>query len=46
MGDVIKLEAGMRVPADCLLVKGTDFACDEAALTGEPEQVEKGEVNE
>jgi calcium-translocating P-type ATPase len=46
VGDIIKLEAGMRIPADCLLIHGIDFAADEAALTGEPEQVEKSEVNE
>lgn len=46
VGDVIKLEAGMRIPADCLLIQCTDFAADEAALTGEPEQVEKSDVNE
>lgn len=46
VGDVIKLEAGMRVPADCLLVHAIDFTTDEAALTGEPEQVEKSDVNE
>jgi P-type E1-E2 ATPase len=46
VGDLIKLEAGMRIPADCLLVAGTDFVTDEAALTGEPEGVEKSEVNE
>lgn len=36
----------MRIPADCILVSGTDVAADEAALTGEPEQVEKSEVTE
>ena len=46
VGDLIKLEAGMRIPADCILINCTDFAADEAALTGEPEQVEKSDVNE
>jgi P-type E1-E2 ATPase len=45
VGDLIKIEAGMRIPADCLLISGTDVTADEAALTGEPEQVEKSEVN-
>lgn len=36
----------MRIPADCLLLTGTDIAADEAALTGEPEQVDKSDVNE
>ena len=41
VGDVIKLEQGMRVPADCILLDGTDIAADESGLTGEPEQLEK-----
>jgi len=44
VGDLIKLEAGMRVPADCVLIEGTDIATDESAMTGEPEQVEKQSV--
>mmetsp|Transcript_6400 Transcript_6400/g.5706 ORF Transcript_6400/g.5706 Transcript_6400/m.5706 type:complete len:393 (+) Transcript_6400:652-1830(+) len=31
----------MRVPADCILLEGTDVAADESGLTGEPEQLEK-----
>jgi Ca2+-transporting ATPase len=41
VGDLIKIEAGGRVPADCVLIEGTDFATDESTMTGEPEQVEK-----
>jgi len=36
----------MSVPADCVLLAGTDVACDEASLTGEPDQVEKNAVTE
>ena len=36
----------MRIPADCLLISGTDIAVDESSMTGEPEQVEKQAVNE
>ena len=36
----------MKVPADCVILSATDVSADEAALTGEPEQVEKFEVNE
>ena len=46
VGDLIKLEAGNRIPGDCILVQSTDFSADEAALTGEPEQVEKSDVTE
>ena len=37
VGDVIQVEAGMKIPADCVLLTGTDVTADEAALTGEPE---------
>jgi len=46
VGDIIKIESGMRIPADCVLISGTDIAADESAMTGEPEQVEKAPVNE
>ena len=35
----------MSIPADCILLDGTDLSCDEAALTGEPESIEKFSVN-
>ena len=37
VGDIIKLESGMRIPADCIVIEGTDLASDESAMTGEPE---------
>jgi P-type E1-E2 ATPase len=46
VGDVIKIEAGMKIPADCILITGTDIATDESAMTGEPEQVEKAPVTD
>ena len=46
VGDVIKLEQGMRIPADCLLLEGIDISTDEAAMTGEPDQMEKSNVTE
>jgi len=36
VGDVIKFEAGMKVPADCIVLEGQDIVCDEGELTGEP----------
>ena len=44
VGDVIKIESGMRLPADIILLEGTDISCDESGLTGEPEQMEKSSV--
>lgn len=37
VGDLIQIESGMKVPADCVLIAATDVSADEAALTGEPE---------
>lgn len=36
----------MKVPADSLLLHGIDISCDESAMTGETEHVEKFAVNE
>jgi magnesium-transporting ATPase (P-type) len=38
-GDVIALDAGDAVPADCRLVEANEFTVDNAALTGESEPV-------
>lgn len=46
VGDVIKIESGMRIPTDCVLIESTDIATDESAMTGEPEQVEKAAVTD
>ncbi len=40
-GDLIRLEAGDRVPADARLLEGADLGVREAALTGEAEAVFK-----
>jgi P-type E1-E2 ATPase len=37
VGDVIKIEQGMRIPADCIVIEDMDIATDESAMTGEPE---------
>lgn len=29
VGDLVTIESGMRVPADCILVEGMDIFCDE-----------------
>jgi len=39
--DIIELEAGDRIPADCAVVKAYGFFSDEAMLTGESEAVPK-----
>lgn len=40
-GDVIALEAGDRVPADCLLLHASRLYANESILTGEAEPIEK-----
>jgi magnesium-transporting ATPase (P-type) len=46
VGDIIKVEGGMKVPADCILIDGTDISCDESAMTGEPDNVDKEAVTD
>jgi magnesium-transporting ATPase (P-type) len=43
---VIQIATGMRIPADCLLISGTDITADESSMTGEPDAIEKQAVNE
>lgn len=42
-GDVVLLEAGNRVPADCRIVESTGLEADESPLTGESVPVGKDE---
>ncbi len=41
VGDVVELEEGDRVPADCRILSSSEFRCDESALTGESAPVKK-----
>jgi P-type E1-E2 ATPase len=34
VGDILLLNAGDKVPADGVLVEGSDVSCNESALTG------------
>ncbi len=44
-GDIIELEAGDRVPADCRLIAVSGLEADEAPLTGESQSVGKNTVS-
>jgi len=40
-GDIVRLEAGSKVPADCRVISAMAFECDESVLTGESLPVKK-----
>ncbi len=42
--DFVFLEAGDRVPADCVLISSEKYTCDESMLTGESDHVSKDGV--
>ena len=46
VGDLIKINAGETIPADCIIIEANDLSCSEAALTGEPDGLPKEPVNE
>lgn len=41
VGDIVILEAGNRVPADCRIIESFNLKVEESSLTGETEGVEK-----
>lgn len=41
VGDIVEIEEGDRVPADCRVLISSDFRTDESALTGESKPVKK-----
>ena len=46
VGDIIIIQTGETIPADCLVLQSSDFACNESALTGEPDGLPKEPVND
>eukprot|EP00753_Platysulcus_tardus_P006997 PLAT14760.1.p2 GENE.PLAT14760.1~~PLAT14760.1.p2 ORF type:complete len:1060 (-),score=639.07 PLAT14760.1:215-3394(-) len=41
VGDIVELQTGDKIPADGVLLRGTDVASNESSLTGEPEDKKK-----
>jgi magnesium-transporting ATPase (P-type) len=46
VGDILFIETGKQIPADCLVLEATDCSVSEAALTGEPDGLQKEFVDE
>jgi Ca2+-transporting ATPase len=44
VGDIVIVESGKSVPADCCLISSTDLSVNESALTGETETLHKSHV--
>ncbi len=45
-GDIVRLRAGDKIPADCRIIEGRNLSIDEASLTGESEPVKKSSLHE
>lgn len=41
VGDLVKIQAGMSIPVDGILIRGSGVQCDEAAMTGESDEMHK-----
>lgn len=44
VGDIISIQGGKTIPADCVLIQGTDLVANESSLTGETEPQHKRHV--
>ena len=41
VGDIVEIQTGEKVPADCLVLQANNMKANEAALTGEPDDLPK-----
>jgi Ca2+-transporting ATPase len=41
VGDIVLLETGAKIPADCVLIYANTLSCDESSMTGESRAVRK-----
>ena len=45
VGDIIKIKPGMNVPVDGIVLKCSGVLCNEAAMTGESDEMKKDKVD-
>ena len=45
VGDILKINAGEQIPADCILLSGNKISVDESSQTGETNDIEKHPMN-
>eukprot|EP01041_Mallomonas_annulata_P010440 gene10440-21785_t len=46
VGDIIKLQAGDSIPADCIIINHASIMCNESALTGESDDLKKSSTGD
>jgi magnesium-transporting ATPase (P-type) len=46
VGDIITLELGKCIPADCVLISSANLSCNESSMTGEPDARKKVELTD
>jgi Ca2+-transporting ATPase len=46
VGDIILVEAGNRIPADCILIEGNDITVDEAYYNDKKETIVKKSLSD
>ena len=46
VGDIVTIESGKTIPADCVIISSLDLQCNEAGLTGESENLHKSQVTQ
>ena len=45
VGDILKINAGDQIPADCILLSGSKISADESSQTGETEDIKKRPID-
>jgi len=43
-GDIVKIEEGMNIPCDGIIMKAIEVKCDESAMTGETDMIKKNTI--